>query len=86
MVLIAKYTCNDINASIRSSKSHNELKKQISFLYINRSQNYLKKIIDLSIFFQISPRLMKDSYMIKCQNFLIISFQSISVVFKRVTA
>ena len=60
-------------------------KRQISFLYI-KSQNYLKKIIDLLVSFQISPRFMKDAYMIKWQNFLIISFQSISMFFERVTA
>ena len=53
------------------------LKRQRLFLYIKRIQNYLKKIIDLLVFFQISPRSMKDAYTIKCQNFLIISFQSI---------
>ena len=61
-------------------------KRQILFLYIKRCQNYLKKIIDLSVFFQISSRFMKDAYMIECQNFLIIYFQSISFVFERVTA
>ena len=31
-------------------------RRQISFLYIKRSQNYLKKNIDLLVFFQRSPR------------------------------
>ena len=52
---------------------------------IKISQNYLRKIIDLLVFIQISARFMKDAYMIKCQNFLIISSQSISAVFERVT-
>ena len=43
----AKYICDDINASIRSSNFHNELKEAGIVLYIKRSQNYLKKIIDL---------------------------------------
>ena len=70
-----KYTCDDNNASIRSLKFHNELKQADIVLYIKRSQNYLKKIIDLLVFFQISPRFMKDTYMIKSQNSLIILFK-----------
>ena len=48
-------------------------------------QNYLKKIIKPLFFFQIFPRLTKDSYMIKWQLFLKVSFQNINVVFLRVT-
>ena len=51
---------------------------------IKISQNYLRKIIDLLVFIQISARLMKYAYMIKCQNFLKIYSQSISAVFERV--
>ena len=73
-----KYMCDDIN--------FNKLKETGIVPVHKRSQNYLKKTIDLLVFFQISPRFMKNVYMIKCQNFLIIFFQSITVVFKRVTA
>ena len=78
--------CDDMNTSICSSKFHNELKEADIVPVYKKSQNYLKNIIDLLVFFQISPRFMKDTYMIKCHNFLIISFQSISVIFERVTA
>ena len=64
----------------RDMNTHTQKKKNIKI-----SQNYLRKIIDLLVFIQISARFMKDAYMIKCQNFLIISSQSISAVFERVT-
>ena len=52
-----------MNASVRSSKFHNELKEaDIVSVHKKRSQNYLKKIIDLLVFFQIFPRFMKDAY------------------------
>ena len=73
-----KYMCDDIN--------FNKLKEAGIVPVHKRSQNYLKKTIDLLVFSQISPRFMKSVYMIKCQNFFIIFFQSISVVFKRVIA
>ena len=71
----AKYTCDDINISIRSSKFHNEL-KEADIVTVHKKKAKLSK----------EKRFMKDAYMIKCQDFLIISFQSISVVFERVTA
>ena len=43
----AKYICDDINTSIRSSKFHNELKEAYIVLVHERSLNFPKKIIDL---------------------------------------
>ena len=68
----AKYTCDDINISIRSSKFYNEL-KEADIVTVHEKKAKLSK----------EKRFMKDAYMIKCQDFLI-SFQSISVVFERV--
>ena len=43
----AKYICDDINTLIRSSKFHNELKEADIVPVHKKSQNFLKKIIDL---------------------------------------
>ena len=82
----AKYTCDDINASMRSPKFHNELKERDIATLHKKKSKLSKKIICLLVFFQISPRFIKDTYMKDTYMFLIISFQSISVVFERITA
>ena len=60
----AKYTCDDINVSIRSSKFPNEL-KQADIVPAHKSQSFLRKIIDLLVFSQMFLRFMKDAYTIK---------------------
>ena len=71
---------------MRSSKFHNELKEtDIATLHKKKSK-LSKKIICLLVLFQISPRFIKDTYMKDTYIFLIISFQSIGVVFERITA
>ena len=82
----AKYTCDDINASMRSSKFHNELKERDIATLHKKKSKLSKKIICLLVFFQISPRFIKDTYMKDTYISLIISFQSISEVFERITA
>ena len=73
----AKYACDDINASIRSSKFRNELKEaDIIPVHKKKSRLFYVNYRHL-VSFQISLRFMKDAYMIRCQNFLIISFQSV---------
>ena len=71
VAFFAKYTRDDINASKRSSKLHNELEEADIVPVHKKSQKYLKKIIDLLVLFQISPKFMKDAYMMlifpKCQ-------------------
>ena len=63
VAFFAKYTRDDINASKRSSKLHNELEEADIVPVHKKSQKYLKKIIDLLVLFQISPKFMKDAYM-----------------------
>ena len=81
----AKYTCDDINASMRSSKFHNELKERDIATLHKKKSKLSKKIMCLLVFFQISPRFIKDTYMKDTYIFLIISFQSISVVFEGIS-
>ena len=81
--LFAKYTCDDISDSIRSSKFPNEL-KQAEIIPAQKSQSFLSKIIDLSVSFQMFLRFMKGACTIKYQLILNISFLDISVVFARV--
>ena len=61
----AKYTCDDINYSIRSSKFPNELKQADILPAHKKSQSFLRKIIDLLVFSQMFLRFMKDVYTIK---------------------
>ena len=42
-----KYICDDINTLIRSSKFHNQLKEADIVPVHKKSQNFVKKIIDL---------------------------------------
>ena len=60
----AKYTCDDINDSIRSSKFPNELKQADIVPAHKKSQSFLRKIIDLLAFSQMFLRFMKDAYRI----------------------
>ena len=57
--------CENINASIRSSKLHNEVKEADIIPVHKKILNYLKEIINLLVFFQIFPKSMKWSYMTK---------------------
>ena len=61
----AKYTCDDINYSIRSSKFPNELKQADILPAHKKSQSFLRKIIDLLVFSQMFLRFMKDACTIK---------------------
>ena len=61
----AKYTCDDINDSIRSSKFPNELKQADIVPAHKKSQSFLRKIIDLSVSSQMFLRFMKGAYTIK---------------------
>ena len=61
----AKYTCDDINDSIRSSKFPNELKQADIVPAHKKGQSFLRKIIDLLVFSQMFLRFMKDAYTIK---------------------
>ena len=47
-----KYTCDNINDSIRSSKFSNELKQADIVPANKKSQNFLRKIIDLLVLSQ----------------------------------
>ena len=82
----AKYTRDDINASIRSSKFHNEL-KEADIVPVHKKKSKLSKenYRPISILPNISKVYERCLYD-QMSEFLIISFQSISVVFKRVTA
>ena len=80
----AKYTCDDINDSIRSSKFPNELKQADIVPAHKKSQSFLRKIIDLSVSSQMFLRFMKGTCTIKQQPILIISFLDINAVFGRV--
>ena len=82
-VFIAKYTCDDINGSIRSSNFHNELKEaDVVPVHKKKSKSSKENYRPISIL----PNMSKVYERCRRQNFLIISFQSISVVFERVTA
>ena len=59
----AKYTCDDISDSIRSSKFPNELKQADIVPAHKTSQR--RKIIDLLVFSQMFLRFMKDAYTTK---------------------
>ena len=61
----AKYTCDDINNSIRSSKFSNELKQAEIVPAHKKSQSFLRKIIDLSVSSQMFLRFMKGACTIK---------------------
>ena len=61
----AKYTCDDINDSIRSSKLPNELKQADIVPSHKKSQSFLRKIIDLSVSSQMFLRFMKGACTIK---------------------
>ena len=61
----AKYTCDDINDSIRSSKFPNELKQADIVPAHKKSQSFLRKIIDLSVSSQMFLRFMKGACTIK---------------------
>ena len=60
-----KYTCDEINDSIRSSKFPNELKQADIVPAHKKSQNFLREIIDLSVPSQLFLRFMKDACTIK---------------------
>ena len=60
-----KYTCNDINVSIRYSKFSNELKQADIVPSHKKSQSFLRKIIDLLVSSQMFLRFMKGIYTIK---------------------
>ena len=61
----AKYTCDDINDSLRSSKFPNELKQPDIVPAHKKSQSFLRKTIDLLVFSQMFLRFMKDAYTLK---------------------
>ena len=61
----AKYTCDDINDSICSSKFPNKLKQADNPPAHKKSQSFLRKIIDLSVSSQMFPRFMKGACTIK---------------------
>ena len=61
----AKYTCDDINDSIRSSKFPNELKQVDIVPAHKKSQSFLRKIMDLSVSSQMFLRFMKSACTIK---------------------
>ena len=63
--LFAKYTCDDINDSICSSKSPTELKQADIVPAHKESQSFVRKIIDLSVPFQMFLRFMKCACTIK---------------------
>ena len=63
--VFAKYACDDINESIRSSKFPNELKQADIVLAHEKSQRFLRKIIDLSVSSQMFLRFMKGACTIK---------------------
>ena len=60
-----KYTCDDINDSIRSSKFPNKLKQADIVPVHKKSQSFLRKIIDLSVSSQMFLRFMKGACTIK---------------------
>ena len=60
-----KYTCDDMNDSIRSSKFPNELKQAYIASASKKSQSFLMKIIDLSVSSQMFLRFMKGACTIK---------------------
>ena len=60
-----KYTCDDINDSIRSSKLPNELKLADIVPAHKKNQSFLRKIIDLSVSSQMFLRFMKGACTIK---------------------
>ena len=61
----AKYTGDDINDSIRSSKFPNELKQAEILPAHKKRQSFLRKIIDLSVSSQMFLRFMKGACTIK---------------------
>ena len=79
----AKYTFDDINHSIRLSKFPKNLKQAEIIPAHQTSQSFLRKVIDLWVFFQSLLRFMKGSYTIKYQPILNISFLDIKAVFER---
>ena len=60
-----KYTCDDINDSICSSKFPNELKQVDIVPTHKKSQSFLRKIIDLSVSSQMFLRFMEGACTIK---------------------
>ena len=80
----AKYTGDDINHSIRSSKFPNELKQAVILVAHKNSPSFLRKIIDLSVSSQMFLRFMKGARTIKQQHILNISFLDINEVLARV--
>ena len=78
-----KYTFDDINHSIRLSKFPKNLKQAEIIPAHQTSQSFLKKVIDLWVFFQSLLRFMKAAFTIKYQPILNISFLDIKAVFKR---
>ena len=65
VVFFAKYKCDNINDSIRSSKFPKELKLVDIVLTHKKSQSFLRKIIDLSVSSQMFLRFMKGACTIK---------------------
>ena len=63
--LFAKYTCDDISDSIRSSKFPNELKQADIVPAHKKSQSFLRKIIDLSVSSQMFLKFMNGACTIK---------------------
>ena len=61
----AKYTCDDINDSICSSKFPNDLKQADIVPAHKKSQSFLRKTIDLPVSFQMFLRFMKGACTIK---------------------
>ena len=56
-----KYTCDDINDSIRSSKFPSELKQTDIAPVHKNSQSFLRKVIDLPVSSQMLLRFMKGA-------------------------
>ena len=61
----AKYTCDDINDSVHSSKFPNKLKQADIVPAHKNRQGFLRKIIDLAASSQMFLRFMKGAYAIK---------------------
>ena len=83
--LFTKYIRNDINALIRSSKFHNELKEAAIVPVHKKKSKFSKKNYRPISILRIFPKFTKDAYMTKCHISLKIFFKSINVAFAMVT-
>ena len=84
--LLAKYTCDDISAFIRSSKFHNEFKEAYIVPVHKKKPKLSKENYRPTSILPNIPKVYEGCLYDQIIQFLIISFQSISVVFERVTA